>query len=415
MQIKSLFLTLSLVLLSATAQATDGYFQHGYGVRSQATGGVAIALPQDALVIATNPAGIAWLDNRADLGATWFRPIRSAEIEGSVAPINQSYSGNDSQHFIIPEFGYVKKLNEHLQFGFVFYGNGGMNTDYKNGIRLFGNSRAGVDLTQAFLSPALVWKINPKQAVGIALNLAYQRFEAKGLQNFANAQFSSSPNHVTNNGHDNSYGAGLNIGWMGEVSDQIRLGAHYQSKTYMSRFNDYKGLFANQGDFDIPESFGIGIAVKATPKLTIAADIQRINYSDVDAVGFSVANFFTAQLGADKGAGFGWQDTTIFKLGLLYDVNENLTLRAGYNHSDQPIPNNETLFNILAPGVVEDHVTLGATWKCDDKHELSVSYMHAFENKVNGRQSIPINFGGGDANLKMRQDSIGVAYTWLLN
>jgi long-chain fatty acid transport protein len=415
MQIKSLLLTLPLVLLSATAQATDGYFQHGYGIRSQATGGVAIALPQDALVIATNPAGIAWLDNRADLGATWFRPTRSAEIEGSAAPINQTYSGNDTQNFIIPEFGYVRKLNEQLQFGLAFYGNGGMNTDYKNGIPLFGNSRAGVDLTQAFLSPALVWKINPKQAVGIALNLAYQRFEAKGLQNFANPQFSSSPNNVTNNGHDNSYGAGLNIGWMGELNDKVRLGAHYQSKTFMSRFNDYKGLFANQGDFDIPENYGIGIAVKATPKLTIAADIQRINYSDVDAVGFSVANFFTAQLGADKGAGFGWQDTTVYKLGLLYDMNANLTLRAGYNHSDQPIPNNETLFNILAPGVVEDHVTLGATWKCDDKHELSVSYMHAFENKVNGRQSIPNNFGGGDANLKMRQDSIGVAYTWLLN
>jgi len=41
--------------------------------------------------------------------------------------------------------------------------------------------------------------------------------------------------------------------------------------------------------------------------------------------------------------------------------------------------------------------------------------MHAFENKVNGRQSIPNNFGGGEANLKMRQDSIGVAYTWLFN
>jgi len=343
-------LTLPFALLSATAQATDGYFQHGYGVHSQATGWVAIALPQDALVIATNPAGIAWLDNRADLGVTWFRPNRSAEIEGSAAPINQRYNGNDSQNSIIPEFGYVRKLNEHLQFGLAFYGNGGMNTDYKNGIPLFGNSRAGVDLTQAFLSPALVWKINPKQAVGIALNFAYHGFETKGLQNFANAQFSSSPNHVTNNGHDNSYGAGLHIDWMGEISEQIRLGAHYQSKTYMSRFNVYKGLFANQGDFDIPENYGVGIAVKATPKLTIAADIQRINYNDVDAVGFSVANFFTAQLGADQGAGFGWRNITVYQVGVLYDMNEQLTIRAGYNHANQPIPSNETLFNILAPG-----------------------------------------------------------------
>lgn len=174
-------------------------------------------------------------------------------------------------------------------------------------------------------------------------------------------------------------------------------------------------MFAQQGDFDIPENYGIGIAVKASPKLTIAADIQRINYSDVDAVGLSISHFFTAQLGTNQGAGFGWDDATIYKIGLLYDVNNKLTLRAGYNHSDQPIPKNETLFNILAPAVVEDHVTFGATWRCDDKHALSISYMHAFENKVNGAQSIPAIFGGGEANLKMNQDSFGIAYTWLLN
>jgi len=45
---------------------------------------------------------------------------------------------------------------------------------------------------------------------------------------------------------------------------------------------------------------------------------------------------------------------------------------------------------------------------------LSFSYTHAFENSVNGSNSIPAAFGGGEANLKMYQDALGVAYTWKL-
>ncbi len=407
------FILFGLLANAHSAYATDGYFAHGYGIKAVGAGGVGIALPQDALTIANNPAGIAWLGNRADIGATWFRPIRHAEIEAP-SPLANDFDGNDTKNFIIPEFGYSRQINPELSVGLAIYGNGGMNTDYKKGIPLFGTTSAGVDLAQLFISPAIAWKITPNHSIGASLNLAYQRFEAKGLQNFDNPFVSESAGKVTNNGHDHSYGAGLHLGWLGQITEQVSLGAHYQTKTYMSKFDDYKGLFANQGEFDIPASYGVGIAVKATDKLTLAADIQRIEYSDVDSVGNSLANFFTAQLGSNNGAGFAWQDVTAFKLGAIYAYNEQLTLRAGYNHLNQPIPSDETLFNILAPGVVENHVTLGATWKIGEKNELSFSYMHAFENKVNGNGSIPAAFGGGEANLKMYQDAIGIAYSWLL-
>jgi len=399
---------------SINAQATDGYFAHGYGVKSQGMGGVGIALPQDALAAASNPAGMGLIGDRVDFGATWFRPTRESEIVGNANPVNGTYKANDTQNFIIPEFGYNRQINPEVTLGVSVYGNGGMNTDYKNGIPLFGNSRAGVDLIQLFVAPTATWKPTPTQTLGVAINLAYQRFEAKGLQNFANPMFSSSSSNVTDRGHDNSYGAGLHLGWIGQFGDAVTLGATYQSRTFMSKFDKYKGLFAEQGDFDIPESYGLGIAVKATPALTIAADVQRINYSDVKSVGNPILpNFAIAQLGSDNGAGFGWQDATTFKLGASYDFNQNLTLRAGYNHVNQPIPTSQTFFNILAPGVVKNHVTLGGTWKLSDKSELSLSYVHAFENTVHGAGSIP-GFGGGEANLKMYQDSLGIAYGWNL-
>lgn len=54
-------------------------------------------------------------------------------------------------------------------------------------------------------------------------------------------------------------------------------------------------------------------------------------------------------LGANNGADFGWRDVTAVKLGASYVWNEQFTLKAGYNHSTQPIRSGETLFNILAP------------------------------------------------------------------
>ena len=64
-------------------------------------------------------------------------------------------------------------------------------------------------------------------------------------------------------------------------------------------------------------------------------------------------------------------------------------------------------------------MTLGATYLLPNKAELSFAYMHALENSLNDRNSIslgfpPAGFGGGESNIKMYQESIGVAYGWKL-
>ena len=59
---------------------------------------------------------------------------------------------------------------------------------------------------------------------------------------------------------------------------------------------------------------------------------------------------------------------------------------------------------------MQDHITLGLTWAFADKSELSLSYMHAFSEKVNGSGSIPSPYGSGEANIEMQQNSLGLAY-----
>jgi long-chain fatty acid transport protein len=92
----------------------------------------------------------------------------------------------------------------------------------------------------------------------------------------------------------------------------------------------------------------------------------------------------TACLGGSNGAGFGWQDVKVWKIGFAYDLDPKWTLRAGYNHSDNPINPADVTFNILAPGVVKDHATAGFTYRMDARDEITGAFMYAFSNDVKG-------------------------------
>ena len=142
-----------------------------------------------------------------------------------------------------------------------------------------------------------------------------------------------------------------------------------------------------------------------------ALDYQRINYAKVQAVGNPSTN--QAPLGSDGGPGFGWRNINVIKLGIEYVYSPALTLRAGYNHSDNPVQSRDVSFNILAPGVIEDHVTLGLTYALGNGSELTASYMHAFENSVSGSSlfnSLAGPGAGGQETITMSQNSLGIAY-----
>jgi long-chain fatty acid transport protein len=426
------------------AQATDGYFANGYGMKSIGMGGAAIAVSQEAFGGAVNPGAMSFLGNEWQLGLSWFSPDREASRTGSgLANIDGSVSSG-SNNFFIPEFAVNWKYRPDLALGVTVYGNGGMNTDYSGGQipaqsacgqfrqgqgapynLLCGSGSLGVDLSQLIIAPYASWQMVKGQSIGIAPLIAYQRFQAEGLQAFDNPGFSSSPGNVTNNGHDDSWGYGVRVGYMGQFTEQFAIGAAYSSKISMGNFDKYKGLFTGEGGFDIPSSFTVGMALRPTNQWLIAIDFQRIFYDDVpsvnnpsNVVGFCLPppqgpgqrNFC---LGAGDGAGFGWQNIDVWKFGVQYAMNEQWTLRAGYNRSENPIRPQDVTFNILAPGVVKDQYTAGATWRIDRMSEVTAAFMYAADNSVTG-PSLLIGFGlppTTTETIAMKQYQFGLAYS----
>ncbi|OGP02296.1 MAG: hypothetical protein A2Z93_06365 [Curvibacter sp. GWA2_64_110] len=399
----------------SAAMATNGYFSHGYGMKSKGMGGVGIALPQDAMSAATNPAGMVDVGNRLDFGLDVFMPDRTATYTSAYQGVAAGDYRSGQREFFVPEFGYNRLIGNDMAAGVVVYGNGGMNTNYGTNLITSSGSKTYSNLEQLFIAPTLSKKVGD-HSFGVSLNLIRQTFEAKGLEAFDTSSNTTYVGSVTNRGEDISTGWGLKFGWTGQVSPTVTLGAVYQTRSKMTKFDKYKGLFAEEGGFDIPETYGLGVAIKATPKATIAADVTQINYGSIKSLanpGTLFPQVSGTPMGLSNGSGFGWKDMTVFKLGVSYEYSPNVMLRAGYNYAQMPITSQNTYFNILAPATVEQHLTLGATWTLENKSELTLSYMHAFSKSVAG---VPNGNGqtvaGYPVDLKMQQNAVGIAYGW---
>ncbi len=468
--------SLALALAAPAAQATNGYFKIGYGSKARAMAGVSTAYPRDSLAGVANPANLAFVGNRVDAGVELFNPRRDARLDArGMGGADTGKVDSGATLFAVPHAGFSMQLAGPLTVGLSIAANGGMNTRYNSNLYFnalgpainasvaaltsgpySGNANdvaairgmasvlasdpyasiqtLGVNLAQVIIAPTVAYKITPHQSIGACLQIGYQRFRAYGLGMFK--AFSSDPAHVTNQGDDDAWGSGVRLGWTGQLTDKLTLGVAGATKIYMQRFKKYQGLFAERGDFDVPANYSVGLAYQATPKLKVAADVQRILYSDVKSIGNpgpTAAEFIRGfqavltsrtsdhgarlggptvakPLGTDGGWGFGWNDITVVKVGFEYDYDKRWTFMGGINHGGNPIDNKESLFNILAPGVVKTHATVGVTYSPDGAREITVAYMHAF------REDVGFDYAAMSqkyrAEAGMDQNALEISYGW---
>ncbi|WP_018176086.1 MULTISPECIES: OmpP1/FadL family transporter [unclassified Thioalkalivibrio] len=394
---------------AGVAHATNGYFAHGYGTKAKGMGGVGMAISQDSYAPGINPAGIAGMETRIDGSLTYFRPERSVTFEG------QPTIDSGSKNFFIPSLGYVQQIDETRSWGITLLGNGGMNTDYPQPIfNQSGNppgATTGVNLEQLAIIPTYAQSFaEGRVRVGVSPIISYQRFKAEGLGDFAG--FSVAPEYVSDNGTDSTWGYGGQVGFQADVADGVTVGANYRSKIRNGDFDDYRGLFANGGEFDIPSTYGLGVSVDVTPAITVSADYQRINYSDVDAISNPGSNLSLGPegaLGASNGAGFGWRDINVFKLGAQFETGNDWTWRVGYNRGQNPIRSSDVTFNVIAPAVMKHHYTLGFTKAFGEQHELSFAAMYAPSQSVTGPNMMN---PAQDIKIEMKQYELEIGYAY---
>ncbi|HEY0181155.1 MAG TPA: hypothetical protein VGC30_16190 [Dokdonella sp.] len=229
-------------------------------------------------------------------------------------------------------------------------------------------------LQRTIVAPSLARGWGDSGSIRVTGVLAYQRFASWGLGTAPTDGFTALPPWL----HDSSYGVGARVDFSNRLTDNLRWTFGYQSRVGMGVFANYRGVFADSGDFDIPASATAGLGYALTPNLDVDLGVQRVMYGAITPfTSPSLPTRFLALLGDGASPVFAWRDLTVYSVGwTLHDQRVgNLQLR--YTTRQQPMPTSKLLERALAPATANDVVSLGWTRPFGTRANLSVSASYA--------------------------------------
>jgi long-chain fatty acid transport protein len=416
------------------AMATNGMLMEGYGPISTGMGGVSQAIDHGNAGMSQNPATLGMMaDGTSRLDVAFG--ILGPDVKSSVPSMGmETKSGGTS--YIMPAFGYVKHSGAYT-YGVGMFAQGGMGTEYD--ASTFMSAPTGVSSGIASRSELgvgnvifpLAYQINPNLTVGATLKFMWSSLDMKmtasGMQlggmmaksgvaptgafadpnmqaalggaPWVNLSFSDE-NDFT--GAAKSTGFGATLGGTYKVSNEVNIGASYQFKSSLADMETSSTATAmtlpdntvmpgpnvitgqiTVIDFQMPSVFAVGASWQASPALLLAADVKYIGWAD-SMKSFNM-RFDSAMGSASFTVPQNWKDQTVLNLGMAWKASEALTLRAGLNLADNPIPND--FVHPLFPATVKTHATLGLGYKMSEAGDFNMSVTMAPKVTVTGTGS----------------------------
>lgn len=427
---RSLIWALSLCLLPvAPAHATDGHFLFGVGAINASMGGAGVAAPPDVLAaFYVNPAGLmAFTTTRVELGFEMFKPDRTLSSDVGSA---RGETRSTSSFVPIPAFGFSTPVaNGRATVGLAAFGIGGFGVNYaadpRNPIlapRPFGFGQVSSNFQLLKIAPGVAVALSDRLWVGAAANIDWAFLS---VDPFAAAAPAADPGpdgvprtaddrafYSSATASDGTFGAGFQIGAIYKVAPAVSFGASYTS-TQRFRDFEYNSTYANPNlpsfgmprpltfALDIPAVYSAGLSLTPVRSLLLVGDVKYITYESTR--GFRDSGF--APDGSVRG--FGWQNITVVAVGAQLAATSRLSVRAGYNRSGNPVPEALTMFNIPAPAIVKDHVSIGAGFEVTPTVGVSAAYYHAFRNTISGPMLTPAGaIPGTSVSSSLSEDSL---------
>lgn len=417
---------------TTSAMATNGMLMEGYGPISTAMGGASQALDHGNAAMAQNPATLTLMpeSSRFDLAIGFLGPKVSSSVPGMSAS-----SGGTS--YMMPALGYTKRSGA-LVYGIGMFAQGGMGTEYEANTFLAMGSGQPVrsELGIGSVILPIAYQVNRDLSVGATLdymwsdldllmaasgaqlgglvtsaggNLA-QALPALGGAPWARINFSDGDKF---SGAAKATGYGAKIGFTYRLGSDVMLGGSYRFK---SRIDDMKtntssasltafGGFTDAGritvlDFQMPSVMSLGASWQIDASTLLAADIKSIGWAD------SMKSFRMRYDSAGMGGVVGfelpqnWKDQTVVSVGVAWKANDALTLRAGVNLSENPVPDAQV--NPLFPAIVKNHVTLGLGYRVSVASDINLAFTMAPNTAVTS---------GGGVAIEHAQNNVQLMYS----
>lgn len=229
-------------------------------------------------------------------------------------------------------------------------------------------------LQRTMVAPSLSGQWGDHGTLRLTGVLAYQRFASLGFGTTAVGTPAAAPGWL----RDSSWGAGARIDIGNALTDRLGWSFGYQSRIGMGAFENYRGVYADAGSFDIPASASLQLRYALTPSLDVDVGVRRVMYSAiVPFTSSSLPTRFLALLGSASSPTFRWRDLDVYSLGWTVHGEGVGDLQLRYTTRQQPLPTSRLLANSLAPVTANDMVSLGWTRAFGQRSSFGIAASYA--------------------------------------
>lgn len=238
----------------------------------------------------------------------------------------------------------------------------------------------GLGFEQQLLAPGVFHALDGGSVLGVEAIMAHQSFGTAQLGMRTLGQRGSLEQGFTpyQPYQESAYGTGVRLNVSSPIAERVTLGAGFQSRIDMEDFANYRGVYSNPADFDIPARASLGVAFHATTQSSVNLSVERVMYSEVNA--FQSRNLpdrLLSQLGDSTSPRYGFDDLTVFKLGYTWNNGRDTQWRAEVSSRSTPAASDRSLERALAEEVADHAMLLGYSRRTGEFSRFNLNAAYA--------------------------------------
>lgn len=199
----------------------------------------------------------------------------------------------------------------------------------------------------------------------LAVVLAHQRFAAISLD--GHDYSATQPRSAALASAGASSGTGLELGARDALLAGLDWYAGYRSRINMDSFQNYRGIYGNPGDLDIPARMQVGLSWQVRRATWLDFGVERVKFSSIEPfVSTALPRRLLAVLGDGTSPEFSWRDLDIYSLTAGHDFGQNNRLSLRYSTGEQPRPTSPLLAKLLEEDAADYSLGLSFLHRSDD-------------------------------------------------
>ena len=170
-------------------------------------------------------------------------------------------------------------------------------------------------LERRMLTSGLYVQSNNGIGFGVDAVFADQRFASWTLSPLVEQSSQAFPADLIATEESRGTGVALAVG--GPFTEQLGWSVGLRSRVDMNAYKQFRGVYSEPGDFDIPATAALGLTASVLPGADFVLGAEHLFYSDVNGfTSYALPNRFLALLGDSNSPSFAWQDLTVYSAAL---------------------------------------------------------------------------------------------------